>query len=78
MMVLKLGNPQAKGSSVMINSLHHARELVGVSQNALMVLYFLRGYVKQDPSIVKYLQAHNIYSIPAVNIDGYQEIGKIF
>ena len=77
-MVLTIGNPQATGSSVMINSLHHSRELVTTSQNSLMVLYLLRGYVQDDPAIVKYLQTHKLYSIPAVNIDGFVEISNIY
>jgi hypothetical protein len=62
----------------MINSLHHSRELVGLSQNFLMVLSFLHGYVHKNPHTLTFLSSHKIYSIPAVNIDGFFEIERIY
>lgn len=43
-----------------------------------MILYFLHGYVHRDPGITTLLQTHRIYSIPALNIDGFYEIDWIY
>lgn len=43
-----------------------------------MIFSFLHGYVHKVPQTMTYLSTHKIYSMPAINVDGFYEIDRIF
>ena len=75
-------NEEQKGEhnppSMMLTSVHHAREVVGVSMNVYTMLYLLHSFEHNDLGVKSILRMHNIYFIPFVNVDSYHEIFEKF
>jgi murein tripeptide amidase MpaA len=85
MLVLTLGeqitkNEKEQGNSnppsIFMTSVHHAREVLGVTMNIYVILKLLHGYVHKTEGTVSLLRMHNIYSLPLVNVDGYALISS--
>lgn len=85
MLVLTLGSQIAVNErnrneqnppGILLTSVHHAREVLGVTLNVYIVLRLIHGYQHQDQSVITLLKNHNIYSLPFVNIDGYAKISE--
>lgn len=64
--------------SIFMTSVHHAREVVGVTMNLYIILKLLHAYTHNDPGVTELLRMHNIYSLPMVNVDGYALISDIW
>ena len=60
--------------SILITSVHHAREVVGVTMNMYTILSILHSYQHNDKNIASLLKMHNLYFLPFVNVDGYYKI----
>jgi murein tripeptide amidase MpaA len=87
MLVLTLGEqiikhekePGSKNPpSIFMTSVHHAREVLGVTMNIYVTLRLLHGYAHKTEGAVSLLRMHNIYSLPLVNVDGYALISSIW
>lgn len=62
--------------SVLMTSVHHAREVVTVTMNLYIMLRLLHGYLHKEASATELLKMHNIYSVPMVNVDSYAHISE--
>lgn len=69
---------------LLYTGLHHARELISVSQMIYYMWYLLENYDK-DPTIRQIINNTELYFVPVVNpdgmnynIDGYDPVEKIF
>jgi hypothetical protein len=58
--------------AILINGMHHARELTTQSMCVYTYLKLLFKYVKNDPETIYMLQTTAIFIIPIVNFDGYR------
>ena len=71
--VVKMG--KGDGSSILIDSAHHARELTSVQLVCYVMLRFVYEY-HADPKMQTFFQKHSAYFIPIVNADGFHEISQ--
>ncbi len=63
----EIGEPK-----VLYTALHHAREPNGLSQMIFYVWYLLENY-GSDPTVTKIVNQTQLYFVPCVNPDGYQQ-----
>ncbi len=61
-------------SSILIDSLHHAREPVSLNMNIYLNARLIYGLLHQEEDIKELLQYTVIYTIPVVNVDSYMRI----
>jgi murein tripeptide amidase MpaA len=57
--------------AILINGMHHPRELTTLSMCVYTYLKLLFKYVHNDPETVYLLKNTAIFIIPIVNFDGY-------
>jgi murein tripeptide amidase MpaA len=57
--------------AILINGLHHPREISTVSMSVYTILRLLYGYIKQEPDVMYLISECAIVIIPAINVDGY-------
>jgi murein tripeptide amidase MpaA len=62
--------------TILINGLHHARELSSSSMSVYSILRLLFGYVKNDQETARLLTETTMIFIPVVNVDGYESIAN--
>lgn len=72
-------------NSVLIDGVHHAREVTTISQTVFSFLWLLYSYERGDESTLKLLQSSAVVFIPVVNVDGvtqinqwYESTGKLY
>jgi murein tripeptide amidase MpaA len=71
--------PQAmKRPAILINAVHHARELTTISMTNYFVLKLLHGYLNGDAEAWKVLEDAVVFVIPVVNQDGFSAINQLF
>ena len=64
--------------SILINGVHHARELTTISQVAFTMIQLLHGIEHGKKDVIALLENAAVIFIPAVNIDGYSYISDQF
>lgn len=57
--------------AILIDGLHHPREITTVSQSVYTILRLLYGWIKQEPDALYLIDNAAIVVIPAINMDGY-------
>lgn len=57
--------------AILIDGLHHPREISTVSMSVYTILRLLYGYIKQEPEALYLINNSAILIIPAINMDGY-------
>ena len=71
-------SPSHIESSILIDGLQHARELVTLSMFKYLVLRLLYDYEHDDQVVRILLENHRIYLVPAVNVDTLLEISNYY
>jgi len=64
--------------AMLIDGLHHAREMSSMSMCVYSTMSFLFDYAKRDSSTINLLKNTAIFIVPAVNYDGYNAISQNF
>ena len=67
-----------KRPAILINAVHHARELTTISMANYFVLKLLHGYLNGDAEAWKVLEDAVVFVIPVVNQDGFSAINQHF
>jgi len=67
-------SPPSNPPSIFLDSVHHAREVLGVTMNVYTTFNLLYNYVHKDKGVTSLLRSHNIYILFLVNPDGYKII----
>jgi extracellular matrix protein 14 len=62
--------------AILIDGLHHAREMSSMSQCVYSTMSFLFNYSQRDPSTLHLLKNIAVFIVPAVNYDGYVAIAE--
>ena len=63
-------------NSILLNGVHHARELTTISQIMYTMLELLHGYQHGKKEYVNMLENSAVIFIPTVNIDGFAYIDR--
>jgi len=61
---------------MLVDGLHHARELTGTSECLYTMLRLLFKYVKADHTTIHLLSQSTLVFIPVLNVDGFVSISK--
>lgn len=64
--------------SVLIDGVHHARELTTISQVVFTMLSLLHGYEHERPDAIAMMENAAIVFIPTVNVDGFNRISQTY
>ena len=64
--------------AILINAVHHARELTTISMTNYFVLKLLHGYLNGDAEAWKVLEDSVVFVIPIVNQDGFSAISETY
>lgn len=64
--------------SILIDGVHHARELTTISQVVYTMLNLLHGYENEKPEVMALLENAAIIFIPTVNVDGFNRISRAY
>lgn len=64
--------------SIFLTSVHHAREVLGVTMNVYTMLYLIHSHAHNNTAVEALMTHHNFYSLPMVNVDGYALISDIY
>ena len=79
--ILRFGykSTSPRAESILIDGAHHSRELTSVQMVSYTMLRTLYDHELENDSngvMHTFFKSHNIYFIPVVNIDGFEEIAK--
>ena len=62
---------------LLIMGAHHATQFTSIAQSVYTILHLLFDYVEGDAEVQHMLATSTIFFIPVINLDAYDEMGKI-